>query len=344
VGGYTWDQSDKQAFVSRYDTSGTLVWSRQLGSDETDYGRSVATDIAGNLFICGETEGSLGGPHQGSKDAFIAKYDSYGSLLWSRQLGTATSDYGHSVAVDATGNAFITGYTRGPLGGPLQGAWDAFIAKYSDSGEFLWCQQLGGTSVGQGVAVDSEGNAFLCGYTTASLDGPNQGHNDAFLCKFSASGTLLWTRQLGSSGDEWGWAVDLDAAGNALISGFTNANLAGTSQGYTDVFLSKYDSAGTLLWTGQFGSSATDLGYSMAVDATDNAFITGYTKGDLDGPNQGSEDAFLIKLSPIPEPSPFVLLSIGAIALLGYVRRYRSSVSVPLAACQPVLARNGCPR
>jgi hypothetical protein len=322
VSGYTNDEGNRQAFVSRYETSGNLVWSRQLGTSGTDYGRSVAADIAGNVFICGETNGSLGGANQGSNDAFIAKYDSSGSLLWSRQLGTGASDYGQSVAVDATGNAFMTGYTLGALGGPLQGSWDAFIAKYSVSGELLWCRQLGGTSVGQGVAVDAAGDAFVCGYTTAALDGPNHGNNDIFLCKYSISGELLWTRQLGSGGDDWGWAIALDASGNALISGTTNGNL-GTNHGNADAFLSKYDPSGTLLWTEQLGTIATDQSYSVAVDSADSTFITGYTKGNLEGSNQGLEDAFLIRLSPVPEPSTLIFVGIGAIGLLGHVWRKR---------------------
>jgi len=291
---------DADAFLSRYDSAGNVLWSRQLGTWGDDRSHSVAVDSGGNAFISGYTYGALSGPNAGLADAFLSKYDSTGSLLWTRQLGTSSGDYSSSVAVDGAGNAFITGITRGPLNGPNAGSNDAFLSKYNSAGSLLWTRQLGtsGSDFSRCVAVDVSGNAFMSGYTEGSLGGPNAGQEDAFLCKYDPAGNLLWSRQLGTSKSDWGYSVAVDSGGNAFISGTTKGSLGGPNAGGTDVFLSKYDSAGSLLWTQQLGTSSYDHSTSVAVDAAGNVLISGFTEGSLGAPNAGYSDAFLSKYDP----------------------------------------------
>jgi hypothetical protein len=217
--------------------------------------------------------------------------------LWTRQLGTTTSDYGFGVAVDGAGNAYITGGTFGSLGGPNAGSGDAFLARYDGSGGLLWTRQFGTTSddVGGGVAVDGAGNAYITGATFGSLGGPSAGIYDAYLAKYDASGVLLWTRQLGTTSLDQGIGVAADDAGNAYIAGYTLGSLGGPNAGSVDVFLARCDTSGALLWTRQFGTTESDVGYGVAVDGAGDAYITGSTLGSLGGPNAGEDDAFLVK-------------------------------------------------
>ncbi len=106
-----------------------VEWTRQLGTSSWDLSNDVAADALGNVFISGYTQGSLGGPNAGSADAFVSKYDSSGSLLWTRQFGTSRTDHSYGVAADPLGNVFISGYTTGSLGGPYAGGGDAFLVK-----------------------------------------------------------------------------------------------------------------------------------------------------------------------------------------------------------------------
>jgi hypothetical protein len=119
------------ASMARAEQAYDLAWVRQMGTTANDYSNSVAVDGLGNVYISGYTNGSLGGPNAGYEDAFLAKYDSSGSLLWTRQMGTTAWDGSYSVAVDGLGNAYISGYTGGSLGGPSAGYRDAFLAKYT---------------------------------------------------------------------------------------------------------------------------------------------------------------------------------------------------------------------
>ena len=322
------NQGSYDAFVSKYNTSGTRLWTRQWGTSSGDYGDSVAVDASGNAYVSGSTYGSLGGANQGTADAFLSKYNTSGTLLWTQQLGSSDSDHSNSVAVDASGNAFISGVTWGALGGANQGSADVFLSKYNSLGTLLWTRQLGTSSdeVSNSVIVDAVGNALITGHTLGDLGGTNNGREKAFLGKFDVSGTLLWIRQLGIGNATDSESVAVDAVGNIFITGTTMA-MVGPDQGNSDVFLSKFNASGTLLWTQQFDSGVNDGGHSVAVDTAGNVLITGGTNGSLGGLNQGGSDAFLIKLSPIPESGSITLLLAGAVSLLGYAWRRRKQMA-----------------
>ncbi len=176
-----------------------MAWMAQIGTTGSVIGKSVAADVVGGVYVSGYTDGDLYGANAGSQDAFLARYDSLGNELWSRQVGTPGSDISFSVAMDGVGNAYISGATGGDLGGANAGSVDAFLIKYDPYGNELWSQQIGTPDydLSWSVAVDATGNAYISGYTEGDLGGPNSGSMDAFLTKFDASGSELWTRQIG---------------------------------------------------------------------------------------------------------------------------------------------------
>ena len=130
---------------------------------------------------------------------------------------------------------------------------------------------------------------------------------------------LAWTRQLGTSSGDISYSVAIDGSGNAYISGYTGGDLGGTNAGLHDAFLAKYDSAGSLLWTRQLGTSSGDYG-SVAIDGSGNVYISGGTGGSLGGPNAGSDDVFLAKYV-VPEPATLLLLAPGLLGFAGLLRR-----------------------
>ena len=265
---------DSDTFISKYDAAGTLLWTEQLGSNSSDVSIGVSADGLGNVYISGSTFGDLGGTNAGSNDAFVSKYDAAGTLLWTEQLGSNSSDVSYSVSADGLGNVYISGSTQGDLGGTNAGDWDAFVSKYD------------------------------------------------------AAGTLLWTEQLGSNSSDVSYSVSADGLGNVYISGSTQGDLRGTNAGDSDAFASKYDVAGALLWTEQLGSNSIDLSYDVSADGLGNVYISGSTQGDLGGTNAGDWDAFVAKFSnPIPEPSS-VWLAITS-AAIGLVKRRRLTVTDP---------------
>lgn len=289
-------------------TAQTLSWIRQLGTSAPDYSLGVATDTQGNVVISGYTfSGSLGGQNQGLADAWVAKYNTTGKLLWLRQLGTPKQDYAYGVATDTNGNVFISGTTEGALAGVYKGGGDAWVAKFDAGGKLLWKRQLGGTKTSnnstsdnstidssRGVATDTQGNVYISGSTTGGLAGANRENGDAWVAKYDTTGKLLWVRQLGSSGDVSN-AVATDVKGNVYISGTTFGTVAGTNQGLNDAWVAKYNTTGKLLWVRQMGTPKSDESYGVATDVKGNVYISGTTFGTVAGTRRELDVAWVAK-------------------------------------------------
>ena len=314
-------------FLAKYDSGGNFLWGKQhFDTIDPQDCYSVATDMERNVYMSGVIYGNMSGPNAGNYFTFLTKYDSIGNQIWSKQIKSSSMFDSASVAVDGAGNAFLSGRTfQNDLFGPNTGSGSVYLAKYDSLGNLLWGKQPGiMNDSSNSVAVDKAGNAYICGGTSASLNGPNAGLYDAFLSKFDPLGNPLWSRLVGTSNHDYGYSVTIDGEGNAFISGWYDSS-TGTGG---DAFLAKIDSSGNLLWTKQIGTSSNDLSNSVAVDGDGKVYICGYTDGSLCGANAGSTDAFLIKFTPetIPEPSTFILIVTGALGLLSYAWRQRRFV------------------
>jgi hypothetical protein len=248
IGGYTVGSlggpqaGGGDAFVSKLDLEGRLVWTRQFGTSGVDSISDISADDLGNVCVAGCTAGSLAGASAGSDDAFLAKFDSVGVLTWSLQIGSNESDRAHGVSVDVMGNVYITGETWGSLGGPAQGVGDAFVAKYNASGDLLWARLLGTSKHDKAfdVAVDEFGGVFIAGQTKGPLGGPyGGGALDGFVSKFDSAGQFLWSEQIGSLETDASYGICVDGLGNVYVSGETYGALGGPNAGENDAFLVK---------------------------------------------------------------------------------------------------------
>ena len=294
------------AVLIKYNSSGTRQWTRLLGSAASDSAWSVGVDGSGNVYISGFTAGSLGDQtNSGGTDAFLAKYNPSGTLQWVRQLGNATLTYSYAVAVASSGNAYISGMTRGSLDGETNaGIQDNFVAKYNSSGARQWTRMLGSAVFDYcySVAVDASENVYVAGDSYGHFDGWSNTDvsgttEDLFLAKFNASGTKQWSVFHGGTGNDVASGLAVDSSGNAYISGNTNAALDGfTPAGSHDLILIKYDTSGTRQWTSMLGTTAGDYARSVAVDGSGNTYMTGNTSENLDGAsNAGGNDGFIVK-------------------------------------------------
>lgn len=289
---------DSDAYIRKYNSSGSLLWTHQLGTPGFDYAMGTSADGLGNVYTAGWTWGPLGGAYSGSSDIFLAKYNSVGTQVWIRQFGTSTIDEARSVSADKLGNVFIGGTSSGGLsGGISSGVQDAFVSKYNSSGSLVWTR-LFGTSMEDttfSVSADGSGNVYAAGYTSGSLDGSNLGSHDVFLRKYDASGGLLWAKQLGTSSYDDGHSVAFDGVGNVYVAGWTSGSLGGPNAGGYDAFLRKYDAAGNLAWTRQLGTTFDDENFGVAADSSGAVYITGLTYGNLGGPQIGGADVYVSK-------------------------------------------------
>ncbi len=312
------DSGKNEVYVIKHDSAGTVSWIRQLGVSGayTAVSGACAVDSSGNAYVTGYTDGAIDGQTKTSgatkNDMFVTKYSSAGTKAWTRQLGVsgAYNATPRGVAVDSSGNVFISGVTNGALDGQSKTSSSAayndfFVTKYDSSGTKAWTRQLGVTStnetISNGLVVDSSGNVFVAGYTQGAIDGQSEmgtgSASDLFITKYDTSGTKAWTRQFGVAGaySTFQYGVALDSSGNVLVSGITTGAMDGQSKisnsSDWDSFVVKFDSSGTKLWNRQLGSAGayTTYGKAVDVDSSGNIFVGGYTTGAVDGQTKTSD-------------------------------------------------------
>ena len=275
-----------QGFIRKYNTAGAPQWTQLIGPGQT-YSYGVTSDGSGNAFIGGYTTGSLNVNNFGGYDAYIAKYDTAGNALWTRQFGTTSQDEAFGVSYDGIGSVYIAGATQAALVGQNAGGFDSFVSKYSAAGNLQWTKQLGttGDDFARSVAADRNGNVYIVGNTAGSLSGTSNGLDDAFIEKLDAAGNLKWVKQLGTTMNDYAYGVTIDIRGNALIVGATQGPLGGNNGGGYDAFLTKFDAAGNLKWTRQFGTTGNDFANGISTDGFGNFYVTGSSPGFLGDPN-----------------------------------------------------------
>ncbi len=327
---------------------GNLSFSTLLGGGDNDGGSDIAIDRAGNVYVTGftrsqsfpTTSGTFDTTQNGEADVFVTKFNASGSnLIYSTFLGGSDDDTGEGIAVDASGNAFITGYTfdgttdypttAGAYDVTFNGTDDAFVTKLSATGSTLtYSTFLGGSSSdeGNGIAIDSAGNAYVTGVTLSTnfpttivaFDTTYNGGGDVFATKFNAAGSgIFYSTYIGGSSIDEGNAIAVDSVGNAFITGetfSTNFPTTGSAfdtslNGFSDVFVTKLIASGasSLIYSTFIGGSSNDRGNAVTLDSSGNAFITGNTtdgttdypttSGAFDTTHNGSTDALVTRLN-----------------------------------------------
>ncbi|HEY6570543.1 MAG TPA: hypothetical protein VIZ22_09645 [Candidatus Limnocylindrales bacterium] len=259
------------------------AWTRHLGSKAEDVAGGIAADGKG-ITIVGTTGGKITHKVEGGSDAFVRRYDRRGAVLWTRQFGTDAQDIGQDVAADG-GGVTVLGSTDGSFsgsGGTL-GIEDVFVRRYDRDGKRLWTRQFGAPEdEDPGAIAAGDGGLFVVGTTAGDLGGSQAGDGDAFLRRYDRDGQPEWTRQFGTDRADTAMAVAVDGGG-ITVGGGTDGDLQGQNAGpFSDAFVRRYDLAGNVLWTRQWGQEGDDTVLSLAADGT-GVTAVGYTHADSMG-------------------------------------------------------------
>lgn len=302
---------------------GAGVWSKRFGDFDGQYGRSVASDALGNVYVVGVFYSKLdfgAGPLTATNlDAYLVKFDPAGNLLWSKQFTGPFGEYATSVAVDSAGNVVVAGNFQGPTdfgGGPLTAVdLDAFVAKYDPSGKHIWSKSFGAADV-QSVstlAIDKMDNIVLGGIFQGTVDfggGPfsSPANIDMFGVKLDSNGNHLWSKQFDQTDGNQPELTDLavDDAGNVAFTGYFYGTMdfgGGplTSVGSYDIFVLKFGANGQHLWSKRYGNASGESPSAVAYDSAGNLFLAGAFKTSLNFggttlTSAGSDDGWLVKL------------------------------------------------
>ena len=305
-----------------------MTWNTFLGDSGSDIGYGIAVDGSGNVYVVGGSDATWQGDsspkraHYGSgnTDAFAAKLDGSGTLQWNTFLGGSGIDNGYGIAVDGSGNVYVSGTSAATWQGtsspvrPYTSSNDGFAAKLDSSGVLQWNTFLGGSGddSGYGIAVDGSGNVYVGGYSNATWGySPVRAYTsvyDAIAAKLDSNGALQWNTFLGGSGNDYGYGIAVDGSGNVYVGGYSTATWQGTSppvRAYTssnDGFAAKLDSNGALQWNTFLGDSGNDQGQGIAVDGSGNVYVGGYSNATWQGTSPpvraytSGIDAFAAKL------------------------------------------------
>jgi hypothetical protein len=323
--------------------AGGLIYSTYLGGGGEDEGNGIAIDGSGNAYITGYTYssdfpkmwGAFDTTYNGNGDVFVTKLNTNGTaLVYSTFLGGSGRDEGVDITIDDSGNAYITGGTESPnfpttLGAfdtTYNGSVDVFVSKLNPSGTALiYSTYLGGANLDYGadITIDSLENAYITGgtqsstfpTTTNAFDTSYNGSRDVFVAKLNASGTaLFYSTYLGGGLADGGYGIAIDTAGNAYITGYCSSNFPTTpgtfdssfNGGNNDIFVSKLNPSGTaLVYSTYLGGVSDDAGGYIALDDSENVYVTGVTlstnfpttPGAFDTTPNGSSDVFVTKLN-----------------------------------------------
>ncbi len=334
------------AFVVKLKPDGKISYAVKIGGSALDQASKIAVDSAGNAYIAGYTYSTdfptTAGAYDrtfngGSIDAFVTKLGPTGKqLAYSTFLGGNADDYGGGIAVDAAGEAFVTGYTEstdfpttaGAFDRTFNGVSDVMVTKLNASGsDLVYSTFAGGSSIdiGYDIAVDASGSAFLTGQTQSqnfpTTPGAfsqiyNGGQADAFVLKVAPDGSALdYGTYLGGSQFEDAKSIGLDASGDAFVAGRTESlnfpTTAGaydtTYNGGRDVFVSRLNPSGSdLIYSTFVGGGDQEEGAAIALRSDGTAYVGGWTYSPdfpttpnaFDPTYNGDADAFVFSLDP----------------------------------------------
>jgi Beta-propeller repeat len=219
---------------------------------------------------------------------------------WPRQFSADSASIAYGMTTQLDGSLYVAGYTETPPSGDSSaGDRDIVVLKLDASGRLEWKQRSGTASddVAYAIAGDSQGNAYVAGQTSGSLDASvNVGKSDLFVLKYDNEGRRLWARQLGSEGDDAAYGIKADGADNVFVVGYANGALESAHLGGSDMFVAKFSPSGEKQWLRQFGSAEGDVATAAAVDSGGSVYIAGTTIGSVgEAESAGGSDLVLLK-------------------------------------------------
>ena len=295
-----------------------IAWNTFSGGTGSDEAAEIAVDGSGNVYTAGFSQFMWGTPvnaHAGEYDAYLSKMNNNGVKEWHTFLGGTAFDFAEDIALDSTGNIYVTGTSQATWGTPLlpfAGFYDVFVAKLRPDGVLLWNTFLGGGSDdgGYGVALDANGNVYITGksYGWGTPLNPHAGGgSDVFIAKLNSSGALQWHTFLGAEAEQDdGFAIDVTPAGDIFIAGESDGAWGAPITPHdgcchSDVFVAKLNSAGALQWNTFLGGDNSERGEGIALDQSGNIFVTGFSWWGWGTPlnphSGGLTDAFVAKLN-----------------------------------------------
>jgi hypothetical protein len=296
VGGTIFTQAnDSDYYAARFNSQGDLIWQNTYGNTSVELGRSVAeADDGSGFVIAGYNQVAFSTTH---RDVYLVKLDPTGSFVWDKVFNELGTQEPYSIAATSDGGFVVAGISD----------YDVFVMKVDSNANLIWRKQFGGSSVDRAYVVREtrDGGLILAGETASVIEGvPANGGNDVYIIKLDQDGNLEWQKTFGGSLSDKAREIKETADSGFVVVGMSVSVIPGGSpSGQADIYVLKLDHSGILEWEKMFGGGGNETGYSVAL-ASDSGFVVAGGSSSQDIPaltNQGSEDAYLLKLNETGE-------------------------------------------
>ncbi|MEM7028059.1 MAG: SBBP repeat-containing protein [Chloroflexota bacterium] len=293
----------------------TISWNTFMGGTGDDQARGIVIDNSGNQYIVGLSTAAWGSPvraYSSGWDVSVIKLDSSGTLMWHTFLGGTSNDEGNGIALDNSGNIYVTGTSFGPWGSPLvgytAGNTEGYVAKLNSNGVLQWHTFFGSSNseMGLDVAVDGNNNVYVAGRGNQPWGtpiNPPAGNHEGLVVKFDTNGTLLWNTYFGGSAVDIGSRITVDSSANVYVTGESRGSWGTPIIAYSGVregTIVKFDTNGIRQWNTFLGGSTIDGDQAIAVDNSGNIYTSGRSLnawGTPINPYSGSgSEVYLAKL------------------------------------------------
>jgi hypothetical protein len=312
-------QGGNDYWILKTDASGNKQWDKRFGGTGDDVLNTLIATSDGGYLLGGKSTSGISGDKsqgsQGGQDYWIVKVSSTGSKQWDKRFGGSNHEDLRSLRQLSTGEYLLFGSSLSGAGGDKsqasQGANDYWVVKISSSGTKLWDKRFGGSGddLLETSLLNADGSLLLGGRSASGLSGDksqaSQGGKDYWVVKISATGSKLWDRRFGGSGNDDQFTMLTTSDGNYLLGGFSASGISGdksqSSQGGSDFWIVKINSSGSKLWDKRFGGNLTDELRSM-VRTSDGGFLLGGKSdsgisGDKSQASRGGQDYWIVKIS-----------------------------------------------
>lgn len=316
-------------YFAKYNTAGNLVWAKRVGGAGPDFGYGISADIEGNVYIAGNFNGTADfdpGPgiknliSSGGFDAFLAKYNAAGELLWAHPMGGTQFDEARCLTADGAGNLVVAGtfsdiadFDPSPGTASLHaaGSNDVYLAKFKPSGELMWAKQVGGADSERVLSITSgtTQHIYIAGHFRGAADFDPSGatdvldavgDSDVFFARYDEGGNLMWAKSIGGFFYEETRGIAVDRFDNVYITGRYAETVdfdpgPGVSEldnaGINDAFFAKYNALGDLVWAKNVGGAGNDIGNGIAVDTSGQVYLSGQFMNTVDfDPGAGASE------------------------------------------------------
>jgi hypothetical protein len=300
------NKGERDGFLAKFSATGVQLWVVHISTEVIERARGLAVDARGIATVVGTTYGEFPGFSNAgkSREAWITQIDSNGKRVWLQQFGSDQADTIVDVSVDEEGNSTICGYTDSVIGQEFFGIRDAFIGKFTSSGEKSWIYQFGtsSTDICYGQWVDARGNVFAVGVTEGIISGTkNFGLQDGWVLKLSQDGKFLWLTQVGTSGVDGLAKVTTNSAGQVIVGGVSKGDLTNAvTVGGEDAIIFVLNANGTEVGKRMFGTVSNDGVNGIAVTESQEILVAGTTgAGILGSVGLGELDVFIARFMPL---------------------------------------------